>query len=70
MIVDPLDHVDPFALHLSNEETVALSLMIDKIQRYIAKGRVQEAHGARSMVLILWQALAREPAIDTGWGEL
>lgn len=70
MILDPLEHIDPFAVHLTNEETVALSLMVDKVQRYIAKGRLREADGARSMVLILWQALAREPAIDTGWGEL
>jgi hypothetical protein len=68
--VDPLAHVDPFAEHLTPAESVALHMCMDKVQRYIAKGRVKEAHGARSMVLIMWQALMLEPAIDTGWGEL
>ena len=67
---DPLDHINPFAAHLTHAEAVGLHLCMDKVQRYIAKGRVQEAHGARSMVLIMWQALELDPVIDTGWGEL
>ena len=67
---DPLAHVDAFAHHLTHAESVAMHMCMDKIERYIAKGRVREADGARSMVLIFWQALAMEPVIDTGWGEL
>jgi hypothetical protein len=65
-----LDHVDPFAPQLSRGETIALCMCMDKIERYIAKGRVQEAQGARSMVLIMWQVFNQQPSIDTGWGEL
>jgi len=70
-MIDPLAHVDPRAEHLTHTESVGLYLMLDKIQRYIAKGRVREADGARSMVAILWQALGQQDQmIDTGWGEL
>jgi len=65
-----LDHVDAFDPRLTHEESVGIHMCLDKIERYIAKGRLMEAQGARSMVLIMWQALTKEPLIDTGWGEL
>ena len=64
-----LARVDPGAGWLTKEESVALHMMKDKHQRYVAKGRTKEAHGIATGVLILWQALQRAPIIDTGWGE-
>jgi len=69
-MTDIYETVDPFAPHLTHSESVGFAMAMDKIERYIAKGRVQEAHGMRSAVMIMWQALLEEPLIDTGWGEL
>jgi hypothetical protein len=68
--VNALDQIDPFAAYLTKEESVALHMMKDKHQRYIAKGWTNEARGMRSAILILWQALRKEVVIDTGWGEM
>jgi hypothetical protein len=65
-----LSHIDPFSDALTATEAVGLHLCLSKIEHYISKGRIKEAQGAKSMVSIMWQALNREPNIDTGWGEL
>lgn len=62
--------VNPFAPHLTPAESVGFAMAMDKIERYIAKGRIHEAQGMRSAVMIMWQALLEEPLIDTGWGEI
>ena len=64
------DQVNPFAHHLTHSESVGFAMCMDKIERYVAKGRINEAKGMRSAVMIMWQALLEEPLIDTGWGEL
>lgn len=49
---------------------MGLALAKDKVERYIAKGRPHEAQGARSAIVIMYQALRGDAEIDTGWGEL
>lgn len=65
-----LDDVDIHNPELLPRERVGLALAKDKYERYISKGRVQEAYGCASAILIMYQALLERPAIDTGWGEL
>lgn len=65
-----LAHINPYAEHLTREESLALHMLLDKHERYISKGWVREAQGMKSAILILWQVLARRPVIDTGWGEI
>ena len=66
-----IDQVDPFDEILTHRESVGLHMALDKLERYISKGRLHEAQGVRSAVWIMWQALTVEAGtIDTGWGEL
>ena len=66
-----IDSIDPFEFTLTPRESLGLHMALDKLERYIAKGRLGEAQGARSVVWIMWQALTTETGpIDTGWGEL
>lgn len=52
------------------EARIGLALSKDKVERYIAKGRVLEAQGAATVTTIMFQALIGINDIDTGWGEL
>jgi len=65
-----LDDINPYDPAYLPEQTVALIMGKEKVNQYVAKGRVQEAQGARAVVRIMDQAFRREPEIDTGWGEL
>lgn len=65
-----LDDIDPFHPSLLREQTVALLMGKDKVNRYIAKGLTREAQGARTIVQIMWQSFMNEIEIDTGWGEI
>lgn len=55
---------------LSGEARVGMALAKDKVEQYIAKGRIKEAQGATKVLCILYQALIGIRDIDTGWGEL
>lgn len=65
-----LEDVDIHDPELTRREAVGLAMAKDKYERYIAKGRVQEAYGCASAVKIMYQALLGIQDIDTGWGEL
>jgi hypothetical protein len=65
-----IDDVDIHHPGLDSQARIGLALAKDKVERYIAKGRPLEAQGARSAVLIMYQALLGVNDIDTGWGEL
>lgn len=65
-----LDDINPYEPTYLREQTVALIMGKEKVNQYVAKGRVMEAQGARAVVRIMDQAFRREPEIDTGWGEL
>ena len=49
---------------------VGLALAKNKYELYVSKGRIQEAHGAASSIMIMYQAMIGVNDIDTGWGEL
>ncbi len=53
-----LKAIDLHAPHITNQEAVALTLMLDKREQYVEQGRFREAHGAGSMINILWKALS------------
>lgn len=70
--MDPVrvDDVDIHHPQLTRNEAIGLALAKDKVERYIAKGRLREASGAASATTIVYQALLGINDIDTGWGEL
>lgn len=65
-----LSDVDIHHPGLTRNEAIGLSLVKDKVERYISKGRIHEAHGAAYTATIMYQALLGADNIDTGWGEL
>jgi hypothetical protein len=70
--MDPINlgDVDIHHPELTHREAIGLALVKDKVERYIAKGRLHEAHGAAYTATIMYQALLGINDIDTGWGEL
>ena len=69
-IVEELDKVDPYDETFLRSQTVAIIMAKDKINRYVAKGRIQEAQGALSILNIMYSAFRHDQEIDSGWGEL
>ena len=71
-MISPISLADVDIHHpeLLPAERVGLALAKDKYERYISKGRIQEAYGCASAVKIMYQALVKVRDIDTGWGEL
>lgn len=65
-----IDDVDIHHPELTRQEAIGLALAKDKVERYISKGWLKEAHGAASVTTIVYQALLGINDIDTGWGEL
>ena len=65
-----LDDVDIHHRMLLPEARIGFALAKDKYERYIAKGRIQEAHGCASAIKIIYQGMIGVNDIDTGWGEL
>jgi hypothetical protein len=65
-----LDDVDPHDERLTKREGVAIALMIDKREQYVAAGRMDEAHGAGRMLRIAFDALTEKQVANTGWGDL
>jgi hypothetical protein len=65
-----LDAIDPYDPRLIKSQAVALIMVRDKYERYIAKGRSEQAQGCKVALRIMWQAFMEVPDIDTGWGEL
>lgn len=49
-----IDLADPTLIPLERE---ALFKMLEKRERYVEQGRSREAHGAGTMILILWKTL-------------
>lgn len=65
-----IDSIDPYDPVLLPTQTVALVMVRDKYERYIAKGRPLEAQGCKLALRIMWQCFMEIPDVDTGWGEL
>lgn len=65
-----INEIDPLDPSLLKSQTIALCMVRDKMERYIAKGRPLEAQGCKVALRIMWQAFMEHKVIDTGWGEL
>jgi hypothetical protein len=65
-----LADVDIHHPELLPEARVGFALAKDKYERYIAKGRISEAYGCASAIMIIYQGMLSVNDIDTGWGEL
>ena len=68
MSLHTVDIHDPELLPVERQ---ALALMLDKREQYVDQGRAREAHGAGTMIMILWNTLKGGPHNDiTNWGQL
>lgn len=65
-----VNDIDPYEPSLIKSQAIALCMVRDKMERYIAKGRPLEAQGCKTALRIMWQAFMEYKEIDTGWGEL
>jgi hypothetical protein len=65
-----INDIDPYDRRLIKSQAVALIMVRDKYERYIAKGFVNEAQGCKLALRIMWQCFLEVPDVDTGWGEL
>ena len=65
-----INDIDPYDPHLIKAQAVALIMVRDKVERYIAKGRPLEAQGCKQALRIMWQCFLEVNDVDTGWGEL
>jgi hypothetical protein len=69
MALETVDIHDPELLPL---EAQALGLMLEKRELYVSQGRSREAHGAGTMIWILWNTLKGNLPVGstTNWGTL
>jgi len=65
-----LDVIDPYNPLLVKSQSIALCMVRDKYERYVAKGRPLEAQGCKQALRIMWQCFMEYKDVDTGWGEL
>jgi succinyl-CoA synthetase beta subunit len=65
-----IDDIDPYHPSLIKSQAIALCMVRDKVERYIAKGRPLEAQGCKQSLRIMWQCFMEFKDVDTGWGEL
>lgn len=65
-----LKDVDPLDPEISNVEAIALFKMLEKREQYVTQGRAREAHGAGTMIYMLWKILKDQPPALTGYGGL
>ena len=62
--------IDPYHPRLIKSQAIALCMVRDKHEQYVAKGMLDKAHGVKVSLRIMWQAFMEHKDIDTGWGEL
>ena len=56
---------------LTELEAVSLSKMLQKREDYVHQGRGREAHGAGTMIWLMWVTLTEgRTYYETGYGEL
>ena len=55
-----LKRVDAYDPELIPNEARALMEMLHKREQYVMQGRAREAHGAGTMIMILWDCLKGE----------
>lgn len=68
MSLHAIDLYDPELLPVERQ---ALGLMLAKREQYVDQGRAREAHGAGTMIMIMWNTLKGGPHNDTtNWGQL
>lgn len=65
-----LREVNPFNPNLTEQESFALSKMLEKREQYVSMGRAKEAHGLGTGIWILWRSLTNSPQQSTGYGGL
>jgi hypothetical protein len=53
-----LRRIDIYAPHITDQEATAFTLMFEKREQYVDQGRNREAHGAGTMINILWKTLS------------
>jgi hypothetical protein len=63
--------VDPYATHLTTNESIALAAMLAKHKEYAYAGRADDAHGLGTGIWILWRSLLDfRDTVPTNWSEL
>jgi hypothetical protein len=65
-----LSEVNPHDERLTAAESLALVLMLEKRELYVAQGRSRDAHGLGTGIWILWKTLIHEALPATGYGGL
>ena len=55
---------------LTTLEAVTLAKMLEKREQYVSQGRASTAHGAGTMIWIMWSTLTDGKKFDTGFAEL
>lgn len=57
--------VDPLDRDLTPTEAIALQQMVAKRELYVQQGRAREAHGAGTMIMMLWSVIHRFPEFNS-----
>ena len=65
-----LSAVDVHDKRLTDLESLALRLMLEKRQEYVRAGRARDAHGLGTGIWILWKTLTLQQPGSTGYGGL
>lgn len=65
-----LVEVNPDDPNLSEMERSALIRMLEKFENYVHRGASKEAHGAGTMILLLWETLTEFQRTEpTNWDD-
>jgi hypothetical protein len=67
-----LEDIDVYDQELLPVEAQALVRMLEKREQYVNQGRAREAHGAGTMIWIMWTTLKNgvPPEDETSYGSL
>ena len=65
-----LREVNPWHPGLTEQESFALSKMLEKREQYVEQGRADAAHGLGTGIWILWRSLINASQQSTGFGGL
>jgi len=65
-----IDVINPLAIHLSKMESLILTRLLAKREKYMDQGRHREAHGLGQGIHIVWHAIHEFPEeVPTDWGQ-
>lgn len=65
-----LKEVDIFDSDITELESKALWRMLKKREQYVDQGRTGEAHGAGTMIYLLWNTLKGNEVVNTGYQDI